>query len=804
MAAAHIPGVCVRRAVLVVTTMLAVVAAACSPPMGPTPTTTPAPALSGATEVAAGLDFTCAIVRDGLVVCWGSNAKGQLGDGTNIRRLAPTPVVGIDDAVQVEAGDDFACALRRNGKVGCWGSRRTGQLGDGGGLPDCSEPEASCTDPESTTPRDVVGVTDATQIAAGRSHACARLRDGSVRCWGNNNRGELGGVTVAGASTLPLIPIGLDGSVVHLVAGGEHTCAIQSQGTVRCWGANDAGQLGSGSTSTSSPPVAVAGLAGALRLSADRRATCATISTGTLFRTETRCWGENARGQLGDGSLERSTTPSTVAGLDDASDVDGGHQHTCALRYTGEVRCWGANIYGELGDGTKDERPLPVDVRGVAGATRVSSGFGHSCAVVLAGQVQCWGDNSFGQLGNGRADLGSPTPITVTAPTSLPLTPPTEPPAPVSLVAEPVSTGIDHSCAVLGGGLRCWGFNSSGQLGDGTTTSAQSPTIVDGIGGSGSLGGVVQVSAGATHTCAVLATRQVACWGNNGGGKLGDGTTTNRRSPALVRDVGGGGTLGNVVQVSVGSAHTCAVLGDGRVACWGNNATGALGAGLAVSSSNVPVAVVGMADAAQVAAGVDHSCALRRDRTVSCWGSDVQGQLGSGVGPGDSPTPVAVVDESGATGTRLAGVSQVSTRGFHTCAALLSGQARCWGVGPNGELGDGTTDGSGFPVAVVGLDNVVQIDADLNHSCALLDDSTARCWGNGANGRLGNGTNASALIPVPVSGLGDATHVSAGGAHSCASRSGGSLSCWGSDLWGQLGNGAGTGGSSVPVPVIGA
>ena len=336
------------------------------------------------------------------------------------------------------------------------------------------------------------------------------------------------------------------------------------------------------------------------------------------------------------------------------------------------------------------------------------------------------------------------------------------------------------------GGVKCWGYNFYGQLGDGTNTDRWRPADVSGL-----ISGVVEVSSGDDHTCALTSRGTVKCWGLDNYGQLGNGATG---GPSYV-PVDVVGLPSGVVAIAAGASHTCALTGSGGVMCWGSNAQGQLGDG-ATTDSSAPVAVRGLSSGVRaVVAGMVHSCALLSSGSVTCWGYNAEGELGDGT-TGSSTTPVNVL------GLAHSAVAVSSSTGRQTCALEISGGVQCWGANFSGELGDGTTTSSPTPVDVVGLTGgAIAISAGEDHSCAVTSAGAAKCWGNNGFGSLGNDSNTNSSVPVDVSGLSSGVaSISAGGGHTCAVTGASVLKCWGENFWGQVGDGS-TSTAFIPVTV---
>jgi alpha-tubulin suppressor-like RCC1 family protein len=609
--------------------------------------------VSDATQVAVG-DHSCAVLSTGHIDCWGENYHGELGDGKKERSLVPVEVRGISNAVQVTVGGEGSCAMLSDDHVDCWGEGEYGQLGDG-------------TTADSLVPVEVRGVSNAIQVSGGETYSCALLSSGHLDCWGADYYGQLGNGAQANSST----PVEVRGiSNATQVAAGEgvreHACALLSSGHVDCWGRNESGQFGNGTTGSSSTPVEVQGIANANEVTSGRHDSCALLSSGHVD-----CWGGNEVGQLGNGTMGDSNVPVQVLGVSSASQVSAAFYGSCATLSDGHVDCWGEDEHGELGDGIDENRDTPVEVLGVTTTTQVTGGGEHTCALLSSGHVDCWGNNNAGQLGDGST-TSSNIPVEVHG---------------ISNVTQ-VAAGESHSCALLSSGhVDCWGANGWGQLGNGTEANSSTPVEVHGI------SNAIQVAAGEYYACALLSTGHVDCWGENFVGELGDGSEAN--SSSIPVEVHG---ISNATQVTAGGGHSCALLPTNHIDCWGYNSFGELGDG-SEANSDVPVEVRDVSDATEVTAGYGHSCAVLSTGHVDCWGENNFGELGDGRGgnegkEGSSSTPVEVQAVSNAT--------EVVAGGYYSCALLSTGHVECWGIDNEGELGDGLAF-SEVPKEVAGL-----------------------------------------------------------------------------------------------------
>lgn len=714
------------------------------------------------------LESTCAIQK-GVLKCWGANQWGQLGDGTTTTRLIPTEVLlePVDGqpgkATAVAIGRGHTCAIVSE-SLQCWGNNSYGQLGLG------------TTKTVSLKPTTVIQA-DVLAVATGAQHTCAIVRSNEnqqLHCWGGNFAGQLGDGTVVDSADPKLI---LEGDITRIVAGAAFNCAIVS-GDVHCWGNNEWGQVGNGSVIAVHRPVLV--LKGDVReMAAGGAHICAIVGSSLA------CWGLNESGQIGDGTKINQLKPKTVI----ESGVVGigtGRYHTCAIvdaSKEGELWCWGDNR-GPL-DPLFKEKVITNHRKLVdSGATMAAGGFLHNCAVIND-ELFCWGGNSFGQLGIGK--LLHPNRI-------------------IGGDWIDLSGGRMHTCALKKDrSLWCWGDNLYGQLGDGTVINRNLPTNVKNLNGP-----VQSFELGLYHSCAIVGDRgQLQCWGRNDKGQVGNGNLDALSTPETIIE-------SDVVQVSVGDGGTCAVKKDGTLWCWGLNHKGQLGVGDKVDRSK-PVQVVALGSQVKFVSTngyvfggsyeESHTCALKTDGSLWCWGANESGQLGDGTtGNKSVPTEVKI------PGTQILSVSVGS---YHTCATTKgiqpnsqqcsqasgvtscrslgeSDQLYCWGWGFSGELGFGFfRSHMPNPMAsewVSGLGPVTEIFSGNQSTCGVVN-SRPFCWGRNTNGKLGLGHPSNEQVYPAALNLENVKKLAVDTFHGCALKHDGSIWCWGANDSGQLGLG---------------
>jgi alpha-tubulin suppressor-like RCC1 family protein len=379
----------------------------------------------------------------------------------------------------------------------------------------------------------------------------------------------------AGADGLPDIDLvgGSDSefSGQNLATGDSHSCAIQKNETLRCWGENNWGQLGSqqyddgGQYSTPQYNVELPQGTVPLAVSAANGYSCAIVDNGS---NEAYCWGKGDNGKLGNGNLSSSNVPGNKVVLPTGANpvyISSSDEHSCVVSDDGDIYCWGQNNQGQLGNGSQGGySSIPVIVNSDVGFKSVSAGYEYSCAISIDGGLYCWGNNNNGQLGDGTYNQRT-SPVQITSgPTSSIWK---------EVVASSTGGGSSHTCAISSSDeIYCWGQNNDGQLGDGTTDDANTPQLVD------MLAGITAVSVsvgGYGFTCGVLENHSTYCWGKNERGFLGDGSWQDSHTPIAI-DLPSGS---EVVEISSGGEHSCILLANDQIMCWGYGNGGVLGTG---------------------------------------------------------------------------------------------------------------------------------------------------------------------------------------------------------------------------------
>jgi alpha-tubulin suppressor-like RCC1 family protein len=442
-----------------------------------------------------------ALLNDGTVKSWGYGGNYELGSGVASNRSVPTVIPNLTNVKQIEAGSNFAVALLKNGTVKAWGYNNFGQVGNG-------------TATTVTIPTLITGLTDVKKISVGENYVLALLNNGRVMAWGLNSYGQLG--LGAGDLTNRNVPTLIPNltNIKDISAGYTHSLAIASDGTVKAWGANSNGQLGTGSITTySSVPVSAANLTNVIQISAGNAYSMALHRDGTP-----RVWGNSANYQLGLGTTGNTLTPTAITTISDAAQVIAGNANSFITMNDYAVKGVGSNTSYKLGNGNNATQTSLVDISGLKamtvpvemeifdpiGVEIVSSSNSRSSFILEKGRIKAWGNNDNGQLGLGDTkNRIVPTPI-------------------MGLIGvKQMATGQSHTMALMEDGtVKAWGDNLFGQLGLGNKTSGSTPITIAG------LNGVQQLIAGQYHTLALMEDGTVKAWGDNSYGQLGIGSAT--------------------------------------------------------------------------------------------------------------------------------------------------------------------------------------------------------------------------------------------------------------------------------------
>jgi len=748
------------------------------------------PTLSDVTAVAGGWYHSLALKSNGTVWAWGTNAYGQLGDGTSSVttdfQRPPMQVLGLTNVTAIKAGSTHSLALKSDGTVWAWGHNMLGTLGDG-------------TNTQRNAPVRVSGLTGIIAIAAGTSHNLAVKEDGTVWSWGHNGNGQLGDGTTL--SRFTAVQVASLSGIISVTTGMDYSLAVKNDGTLYAWGANDDGQLGDGTEVGRKLPVAVLSEVRATGAGYDH--TLAIKSDGTVWT-----WGRNDYGQLGDGTLVTRGTPLPVSGLADVKAVAAGMRHSVAVKNEGTVWGFGMNLFGQLGDGTNVNRSVPVRARYLTSASAIACGQQHT--IVVAGQhnddLVANSDfatasrnaaatisvlaNDYGLLVDRPLSISSVTQgargSVAIAGSTLVYTCATDSYRGSDSFSYSVTDGAGHSATATVsvmvlrlGTLVGMGWNHQSQVGDGTTVDRSVPVPVM------NLTGVRGVAGGEMFSLALKTDGTVWSWGSNTNGYLGDGTTTQRSTPVKVSG------LTDITAIASGELHSLALRSDGTVWAWGYGPDGQLGDNTA-TGRNTPVQVVGLTDVVAIAAGGRSSMALKNDGSVWTWGLNRYGQLGDGTTT-NRKVPVEVLG--------LASVVGVAIGDEHCLVVKDDGTVWTWGHNVHSQLGDGTAVDRLAPVELSGLSNIVAVSGGAYSSFALGSDGFIRSWGWNSYGALGLTGSDIRSTPERITSISGVTAIAAGDYHAMALGNGGTVWTWGQNNHGQVGNGTMID-QRTPVPIL--
>jgi len=705
-------------------------------------------------QISSGGSHTCALRTDGTIWCWGGDTFGQLGNGAGLTDNQHVPIqesTAATDWVMVNAGDQHTCAVKTNGTLWCWGSANDGRLGNGAAFGNQETPSQEST-----------AATNWAAVEAGNRHTCAIKTNGTLWCWGLDNWGQLGN-GADGAQTSPDQESTAATDWATVSGGQEFTCATKTNGTLWCWGVDSFGKLGNGADGNQiSPDQESTAATDWTKVDAGDNHACATKTNGTLW-----CWGWDSSGQLGNGADGNQISPDQEStSATDWAAVWTANNHTCATKTNGTLWCWGPDTNGELGNGADGSQISPdQESTSATDWKAMTGGSSHSCAVKTNGTVWCWGANFAGQLGNsGRTGLSlSPVQEGTTAANW-----------------KETATGRDHSCAVkTDGTLWCWGRDNSLQLGDGAGSTNQPTPVQEATAATD----WKTVTAGLFHTCATKTNNTLWCWGEDGDGQLGNGAVTGQQHTPSQEST----AATDWAVVDAGGQHTCAVKANGTLWCWGFDGNQELGNSWGVSGDQISPyqEFTAATDWSTVSAGVWYTCAVKTTGTLWCWGDDVNDQLGNGATSGQQDVPVQ--EATVATDWKTVAAGE-----WHTCAIKTNGTLWCWGLDGDGQIGDGLPVGNIMDTPVqeaTGATDWATVVVGQEHTCATKTNSSLWCWGNDRGGQLGNAAlDGAQHTPVQEPTVAkDWTSVAAGEIYTCAVKNG-TLLCWGENQYGEIGS----------------
>ena len=701
-------------------------------------------------------DHGCGVRTDASLWCWGENRVGALGTGMAGPSTNEPVRVGSERWKKVSVASGYTCALKEDDTLWCWGDNGCGGVGTTDPGPTFCDGSAPVFAMFNTG-----GSRKFRDVATAGPHACGIAEDRSLWCWGQNSSGELG---VNDTNSRPLATrVGLDAPADKdweaITAGSRHTCGLRGGGKLWCWGENGRGQLGDGAAEPEVIVPKAVGNATWTSISAGANHTCGQNPQGDVW-----CWGDGSLGQLGDttsGPSARRDAPYPIGVGTLWAEVRAGGNHSCARDRGGRLSCWGENLYGEVGDGTFSLRDRPTFVGTDSDWMTLALGSYTSCARKPNQQVYCWGYNDGGALGLGvGGDARSPRNAA---------------PGIWKTISTGGSIGGLKSCGVKADDtLWCWGENQNGELGIGVVGGAHdSPEQV--------LAGTTfeTVVVGNAHVCAIAIGGVLYCWGRNGEGELGLGYMTMQESSPRRLSF-----TDTYRSVGVGDGFTCAAHTNGNLFCWGYNGFGQIGTGGTGGNQLIPYNVSPTGSWTFVAAGAYHVCGLRAG-ALYCWGYDAYGQTGIAPPPPPGPTEWTSPQRVGLAANWIA----VDGGDFHTCAIQSSNNTlSCFGYNYDGQVGNGQSGSSATDVTCPTRSGTGYRTVSLERytTCATTLTNQLRCWGSNAFGYAAG----TLVTPTAIGTASNFASVSVSDHNAIVVRSDGTAAAWGNCSRGVFGDDA--------------
>nr|MBP9706659.1 hypothetical protein [Oligoflexales bacterium] len=685
--------------------------------------------------------------------------------------------------IDVAIGEKHACGLGINGLAYCWGQNTNGQLG-------VDAATEVAINAYAYKPQYAVNVPASEKfiaLTAGSLHSCGLNQDGKIFCWGSNSHGQIGnnGVGVGNDQETALqISLGEAPSAYYLQvkAAGQHSCALHINGKVYCWGRGDSGEIGDGGTTLNNTSPVETNLPGGelfINLAVGQYQNCAMSNNSQKFY----CWGRDSDGEVGDGTPDDGNNI-----LEDPIAVDlsvspnskmiqaaGSRYATCSLSAAGQIFCFGNDAQGAVGDGAGDSGVVKSAV------AVVPETAGKRFSEISAGLDHFCALSSDAKIwcwGDNSKNQGGKD-----VGTEADVFQPKLGDDQTNLLFKKVASGGLTSCGIAhNGSLYCFGSDDFGQRGDAGIADAasESPVAVD-VSSLATSSAFVQMASGRSHLCALSGAGHVYCWGSDDSGQIGNGSSQDgdQDTPMMVEaNMSNAGAAVRFRSIAAAGDYSCALATNNKAYCWGDNTYGQLGNGLSGSGQKAeyPVAVGGNLEFRSLAPGLYHVCGLRADEgSIYCWGKGDTGAIGDG---NDTLRTAPTLVSGGYTYIDLA-----AGNGF-SCGVRDNLDAYCWGSDYYRALGDGDSDTSGNDpsnVVTTAASGFLNISAKNNHICGLTADHTVECWGRGNRGQLGNNQQTIKSESTVTTYAGNGVRsLSAGEEHTCLSAVDGRLHCFGS------------------------
>lgn len=600
---------------------------------------------------------TCGITSGGVLKCWGDNSYGQLGDNTTVSKKVPTVIDAGVSYASVSLFSYHACGITSGGVLKCWGYNLLGTVGNG-------------TTINQKTPVIIDTGQLYSQVSVGNSTICGITISNKLKCWGENSNGELGIGSIVSPQTIPvsvdpasdyssifistntfpntnfaltttgvlkalgsgnngdsnmatnilspiLSDINLDFKNIfsnhdYNAAAFQNFCALGLNNKLYCKGKNTYNNLGDGSAQNKANFSLVDGDASYSYVSNSYLHSCGLTDSWIV-----KCWGKNTNGQLGDGTTVAQPQPKIIdssnryISIITANSYDllmGRYSSTCGITTTGVLKCWGSNNFGNLGDGTTTNRTSPVIIDSGTSYIKIQTNALTTCGITSANKLKCWGNNGFGQIGNGTT-VQNPSPQLIDSSTNY------------SDIFVPPATCFAGSCmfSVCGittaNDLKCWGYNMSGVVGDGTTATKTSPVLID----SGNKYSKIFIDVNST-AYGIMTNGALKAWGSNSSYQIGDGTNTTKLTPTLIDS----GTSYRTLYSNFSTV--CGITSQNYLKCWGSNSSGQAGVGSIATTQSVPALVDGTTEYDDVTISGSSVCGLQKSKKLKCWGDNSYGQ----------------------------------------------------------------------------------------------------------------------------------------------------------------------------------